>query len=210
MSSSPTQHNSHPESNPMTFAHSSSIVEADQKAVLTEKRLDALDVTEKSSPSNSLQLLPPREWKYAKFFPELDVGRQHCRWNCHHVVFSSSADPSPLIIFILFFFPLLLLQPTLITIIRIHGEYYLGVNNTLDYQQKMGIFSQPQTEADSAKIGGQVFALLKSTPISGTFIGALIGGSLGDRIGRLKTIVFACFWAMFGASLQASAQNVTL
>ncbi|KAA1123332.1 hypothetical protein PGTUg99_008442 [Puccinia graminis f. sp. tritici] len=68
----------------------------------------------------------------------------------------------------------------------------------------MGIFSQPQTDGDAAKIGGIV-----AVYYGGTFIGALIGGSLGDRIGRLKTIVFACFWAIIGAALQASAQNIT-
>ncbi|KAI9627330.1 hypothetical protein H4Q26_017428 [Puccinia striiformis f. sp. tritici PST-130] len=74
-----------------------------------------------------------------------------------------------------------------------------GVNITPNYQEEMGIFSQPQTEGNAAKIGGL-----------GAFVGALIGGILGDRIGRLKAIVFACFWAIIGAALQASAQNVQL
>jgi hypothetical protein len=65
--SSPDQQNP-AQSNPMTFAHSSSVLGPDQD-ILTEKKLDGLEVTENSSPSTSLQLLPPREWKYAKFFP---------------------------------------------------------------------------------------------------------------------------------------------
>ncbi|KAA1083698.1 hypothetical protein PGT21_004248 [Puccinia graminis f. sp. tritici] len=66
--SSPANQND-AQSTPMPFAHSSSAVEPEQN-ILKEKRLDALEVTEKSSPSNSLQqILPPPEWKYAKFFP---------------------------------------------------------------------------------------------------------------------------------------------
>jgi hypothetical protein len=67
MSSPPNQNDA--QSTPMAFAHSSSAVEPEEN-ILKEKRLDALEVTEKSSPSNSLQqILPPPEWKYAKFFP---------------------------------------------------------------------------------------------------------------------------------------------
>jgi MFS family permease len=43
----------------------------------------------------------------------------------------------------------------------------------------------------------------------GTLFGGLIGGTLGDAIGRVKTIEFACIIAIIGASLQASCQNIT-
>lgn len=34
-------------------------------------------------------------------------------------------------------------------------------------------------------------------------------GHYADRIGRLKTIELGCLWGLFGAALQASAQNLT-
>lgn len=43
----------------------------------------------------------------------------------------------------------------------------------------------------------------------GTLIGALMAGSLADRCGRVKAVVFGCLWVVLGASLQASAYNIT-
>lgn len=173
----------------MAFEHTSSDVEPDHNNILREKKLAGLDVTEESSPSaNSLRHLPPPpEWKYAKFFPggyspsrQVPFKGQNMSWAVNIVAG----------IAIMFY--------------GFDQGVMSGVNNTIDYQQRMGIFSQPQTDGDAAKIGGIV-----AVYYGGTFIGALLGGSLGDRIGRLKTIVFACFWAIIGASLQASAQNIT-
>ncbi|PLW58331.1 hypothetical protein PCANC_00559 [Puccinia coronata f. sp. avenae] len=183
--SSPDQQNP-AESNPMTFAHSSSVLGPDQD-ILTEKKLDGFEVTENSSPSTSLQLLPPREWKYAKFFPGGYSPNRQLPFKGQSMVWAVNIVAGIAIMFYGF-----------------DQGVMSGVNNTLNYQHEMGIFSQPQSEADAAKIGGIV-----AVYYVGTFIGALIGGSLGDRIGRLKTIVFACFWAVIGASLQASAQNIT-
>ena len=42
----------------------------------------------------------------------------------------------------------------------------------------------------------------------GTLIGALVAGSLADRCGRIKAVVFGSVWALLGAALQASAQNI--
>jgi MFS family permease len=41
----------------------------------------------------------------------------------------------------------------------------------------------------------------------GTLVGCLVGGWFGDRYGRIKTIALGAAWAVFGASLQCSAQN---
>ncbi|EGG10976.1 uncharacterized protein MELLADRAFT_92386 [Melampsora larici-populina 98AG31] len=78
-----------------------------------------------------------------------------------------------------------------------------GVNNTGDYRRLMGVDSSPQTARDSAAIGGIV-----AVYYIGTLVGALVAGSLGDRIGRLRTIVFGCLFAAVGASLQASSQSI--
>lgn len=43
----------------------------------------------------------------------------------------------------------------------------------------------------------------------GTMVGALMAGSLADRCGRIKAIVFGCLWVVLGAALQASAYNIT-
>ena len=42
----------------------------------------------------------------------------------------------------------------------------------------------------------------------GTLVGALVAGSLADRCGRIKAVVFGAMWALLGAALQASAYNI--
>ncbi len=41
----------------------------------------------------------------------------------------------------------------------------------------------------------------------GTLIGCLIGGSIGDTHGRIKSIALGAFWAAIGAAFQASARS---
>ena len=38
----------------------------------------------------------------------------------------------------------------------------------------------------------------------GTTIGTLMGGSVSDHIGRLRTVFIGCFFAIFGAALQVN------
>ncbi|TBU39941.1 general substrate transporter [Dichomitus squalens] len=42
----------------------------------------------------------------------------------------------------------------------------------------------------------------------GTLLGCLMGGVLGDRLGRIKTMILGSIWVLFGAALQCSAQNI--
>ncbi|KAM5540968.1 hypothetical protein V8D89_005279 [Ganoderma adspersum] len=42
----------------------------------------------------------------------------------------------------------------------------------------------------------------------GTLLGCLIGGVLGDRLGRIRTMILGSVWVLFGAALQCSAQNI--
>jgi len=53
----------------------------------------------------------------------------------------------------------------------------------------------------------QTFPTFPLTRLVQTLIGALTGGWLGDRYGRITTLGFGCIWTIFGAILQASAQN---
>ncbi|KAI9689541.1 MAG: hypothetical protein M1822_010192 [Bathelium mastoideum] len=76
------------------------------------------------------------------------------------------------------------------------------VNTNKDYLRLMGAASG--SDRDSAAVGGIV-----SVWFGGFAIGALMVGSYADGIGRLKTIQLGCLWALLGAALQASAQNIT-
>ncbi|GAA5954950.1 hypothetical protein JCM8115_005577 [Rhodotorula mucilaginosa] len=87
-----------------------------------------------------------------------------------------------------------------------------GVNGALDYVTTMGLgYVTPgvdgakptATVTQSTKQGGIVSAYYL-----GTLLGCLLGGWLGDRLGRKKTIWIGCIWITIGAPLQAAAQNV--
>lgn len=39
----------------------------------------------------------------------------------------------------------------------------------------------------------------------GTSIGTLLGGALSDHVGRIRTVLLGCFFAIFGAALQVRA-----
>lgn len=84
-----------------------------------------------------------------------------------------------------------------------------GVNNSKDYIDLMG-FGHTKMEdgiptpvvTDSLLQGGIV-----AVYYLGTLCGALHGGWLGDRIGRIKSIAAGALWAIVGAALQCSAMN---
>ncbi|KAG8533739.1 uncharacterized protein KY384_001480 [Bacidia gigantensis] len=80
------------------------------------------------------------------------------------------------------------------------------VNLNEDYWNIMGINSPkegPRKSRNVAAEGGIV-----SVYYAGTLVGALIAGSLADRCGRIKAVVFGSMWALLGAVLQASAYNI--
>ncbi len=77
------------------------------------------------------------------------------------------------------------------------------VNLNEDYWNHMGINPIKGNQRNVAAEGGIV-----SVYYGGTLIGALIAGSLADRCGRVKAVVFGSMWALLGAVLQASAQNI--
>ena len=77
------------------------------------------------------------------------------------------------------------------------------VNLNEDYWNHMGINSPKDNSRNVAAEGGIV-----AVYYIGTLIGALIAGSLADRAGRIKAVVFGSMWALLGAILQASAYNI--
>ena len=85
-----------------------------------------------------------------------------------------------------------------------------GVNNARDYYETVMKFGHEDPVSGSPIIDNP---LLQGGIVSiyylGTLMGCLVGGSFGDRYGRIKTIGLGAFWAVIGASLQASAMNAT-
>ncbi|RDW95006.1 MFS general substrate transporter-12 [Coleophoma crateriformis] len=83
-----------------------------------------------------------------------------------------------------------------------------GVNNAKNYIDLMGFGYVDDTGTpvitDSLLQGGIV-----SVYYLGTLVGALAGGWVGDKIGRVKTIALGAAWGVLGATLQCSAQNHT-
>lgn len=78
------------------------------------------------------------------------------------------------------------------------------VNLNEDYWNRMGINPIKGNQRNVAALGGIV-----AVYYGGTLIGALVAGSLADRAGRIKAVVFGAMWALLGAVLQASAYNIT-
>ncbi|GAB1739680.1 hypothetical protein NU219Hw_g4624t1 [Hortaea werneckii] len=81
-----------------------------------------------------------------------------------------------------------------------------GVNTTRDYAELMtfGHWTGSIVHVDRPLLQGGIVAVYY---LPGTLIGALWGGWLGDRYGRIFTIAFATLWAIVGAALQSSAMN---
>ncbi|KAL4246410.1 major facilitator superfamily protein [Abortiporus biennis] len=87
-----------------------------------------------------------------------------------------------------------------------------GVNTSPDYVRVMKLgtstFKGPSegfvvTITEPTRQGGIV-----SIYYFGTLLGCLMGGILGDRIGRIKGMLVASLWVLLGSALQCSAQNI--
>ncbi|KAH8159780.1 hypothetical protein CIB48_g8477 [Xylaria polymorpha] len=82
-----------------------------------------------------------------------------------------------------------------------------GVNNAKNYIDLMGFgYVDPET-GDPIITNTLLQGGIVSVYYIGTLVGCLLGGWIGDRLGRIKTIALGTAWAIFGASLQSSAQN---
>ncbi|RPD63426.1 general substrate transporter [Lentinus tigrinus ALCF2SS1-6] len=87
-----------------------------------------------------------------------------------------------------------------------------GVNTSPDYVRVMKLgystYEGPSegyvaTITEPTRQGGIV-----SIYYFGTLLGCLMGGVLGDKIGRIRTMLVGSLWVLVGAALQCSAQNI--
>jgi MFS family permease len=82
-----------------------------------------------------------------------------------------------------------------------------GVNTSADYATLMGYGhvdeSTGKVIVDDSLLQGGIVAVY----YLGTLVGAFLGGWIGDKTGRIRTIALGAIWAIFGAGLQCSAQN---
>ena len=82
-----------------------------------------------------------------------------------------------------------------------------GVNNAKNYIDLMKFGYVDPNTGDPVITNSLLQGGIVSVYYLGTLFGALLGGWIGDKVGRIKTIAFGAGWAVLGASLQCSAQN---
>jgi MFS family permease len=82
-----------------------------------------------------------------------------------------------------------------------------GVNNAKHYIDLMGFGHVDPDTAEPVVTDSLLQGGIVSVYYLGTLFGCLLGGWVGDKVGRIKTIAFGSVWAIFGACLQCSAQN---
>ncbi|KAJ4317334.1 hypothetical protein N0V84_007391 [Fusarium piperis] len=82
-----------------------------------------------------------------------------------------------------------------------------GVNNAKHYIDLMGFGYVDEETGDPVVTDSLLQGGIVSVYYLGTLFGCLLGGWVGDKIGRIKTIALGSVWAILGAALQCSAQN---
>jgi sugar porter (SP) family MFS transporter len=82
-----------------------------------------------------------------------------------------------------------------------------GVNNARDYIDLMGFGYVDSSTGDPVVTNSLLQGGIVSVYYLGTLCGCLLGGWIGDKLGRIKTIAVGSLWAILGACLQCSAQN---
>ncbi|KAI4200777.1 MAG: hypothetical protein LQ350_003685 [Teloschistes chrysophthalmus] len=85
-----------------------------------------------------------------------------------------------------------------------------SVNVSIDYGvNRMGFgIIDPDADVAQVKVNN---ALLQGGIVSvyylGTLVGCLLGGWIGEKVGRIKVMALGAIWGVIGASLQTSAMN---
>ncbi|KAI0995853.1 hypothetical protein K3495_g12328 [Podosphaera aphanis] len=86
-----------------------------------------------------------------------------------------------------------------------------GVNNSRDYIELMGLGHIDIIDGSETPIISNNFlqGAIVSVYYIGTLVGAIFGGWVGEREGRIRTIAIGAAWAIVGAILQSVAMNHT-
>ncbi|MCJ1476217.1 hypothetical protein MMC13_004883 [Lambiella insularis] len=129
----------------------------------------------------------PEPWKYGKFFPGGYSQKRMLKFK----------NPKSM------YYAINLFAGVAIMFYGYDQGVMSQVNLNPNYQTLMGINPVTGNSRNVAAEGGIV-----SVYYCGTLIGALVAGSLADRCGRIKAVVFGSIWALLGAVLQASAYNI--
>ncbi|KAI0399892.1 general substrate transporter [Xylaria palmicola] len=82
-----------------------------------------------------------------------------------------------------------------------------GVNNAKHYIDLMGFGYVDEATGNPVVTDSLLQGGIISVYYLGTLAGCLLGGWVGDKIGRIRTIAAGAGWAIVGATLQASAMN---
>lgn len=81
-----------------------------------------------------------------------------------------------------------------------------GVNTAPNYVELMG-FGTVNSDGTVVVTNSLLQGGIVSVYYLGTLAGCLLGGWVGDKVGRTRAIALGAIWAILGASLQCSAQN---
>ncbi|KAL8997384.1 MAG: hypothetical protein Q9169_003315 [Polycauliona sp. 2 TL-2023] len=85
-----------------------------------------------------------------------------------------------------------------------------SVNVSIDYGVNRMQYGHIDPEAKQVVVDN---SLLQGGIVSvyylGTLIGCMLGGWIGEKVGRIKVMGLACVWAIVGATLQTSAMNAS-
>ncbi|KAL2060873.1 hypothetical protein VTL71DRAFT_8925 [Oculimacula yallundae] len=84
-----------------------------------------------------------------------------------------------------------------------------GVNNAKHYIELMGFGYVDAVDNTPVITNSLLQGGIVAVYYLGTLVGALAGGWVGEKIGRIKTIALGAAWGVFGACLQCSAMGST-
>ncbi|KAL8662043.1 MAG: hypothetical protein Q9168_008312 [Polycauliona sp. 1 TL-2023] len=83
-----------------------------------------------------------------------------------------------------------------------------SVNVSIDYGVNVMKFGHIDPDAKQVAVDNTLLqGGITSVYYLGTLVGCMVGGWIGEKVGRIKVMGLACVWAILGATLQTSAQN---